>query len=306
MQVIKTPESAFSSLHDFPYTPHYVQVTDTISSELSMAYYQTGSPHGHTVVLLHGEPTWAYLYRKMMPVLAEAGFNVLVPDLIGFGRSDKPLRQQDYTYARHLIWLKEWFNQTVTQPATMYCQDWGGLLGLRLVADMPDMFSGVVAANTGLPTGDHAPTDAFIKWRRFSQQAPDFCAASVVKNATCTALSKATLDGYNAPFPSEQYKAGARRFPLLVPVTSDDPQSQANRDAWTALQQFDKPFMTAFSDSDPITAGGDKIMHKLIPGCQKAHHTTVKNAGHFLQEDKGVEIAKSLINFIQSNTLIKG
>ena len=170
MQVLKTPESAFDKIPDFPYVHRYVAVTDTISSEITMAYYQCGPAGGHTILLMHGEPTWAYLYRKMMPILAKAGFNVVVPDLIGFGRSDKPMRKEDYTYARHVIWLKEWFTQVVKGPTTLFCQDWGGLLGLRLVADMPERFTGVMVSNTGLPTGDHPASDGrlFPAWDRHS------------------------------------------------------------------------------------------------------------------------------------------
>ena len=184
MQVLKTPESAFANITDFPYTPHYVQVTDTVSSEITMAYYQAGTKDGHTILLMHGEPTWAYLYRKMIPTLVEAGFNVLVPDLIGFGRSDKLERREDYTYARHVIWVKEWFNQVVKGPVTLFCQDWGGLLGLRLVADMPERFAGVMVSNTGLPTGDQPPSEAFTKWRRFSQDVPAFPTSSIIQGAT--------------------------------------------------------------------------------------------------------------------------
>lgn len=299
MQVLKTPESAFSKIDDFPYSPQYVQVTDTVSSEISMAYYQAGPKDGHTILLMHGEPTWAYLYRKMMPTLAEAGFNVLVPDLIGFGRSDKPTRREDYSYARHVIWVKEWFNQVVKGPVTLFCQDWGGLLGLRLVADMPERFAGVMVSNTGLPTGDQTPSDAFIKWRRFSQDVPVFPTSSIIQGATVTDLSQQTLDAYDAPFPEEEYKAGARIFPLLVPASSDNPEAQANRNAWERLKQYSAPFMTAFGDSDPVTAGGDRIFQKLIPGCQGIEHVTIKGGGHFIQEDKGEELAELLKQFIR-------
>ena len=300
MQILKTPESAFSNISDFPYEPQYVQVTDTVSGELSMAYYQAGPTDGHPVVLLHGEPTWAYLYRKMIPILADAGFNVLAPDLIGFGRSDKPTRSSDYTYARHLIWVREWFNQVVKQPATLFCQDWGGLLGLRLVADMPERFCGVVAANTGLPTGDQKPSKAFTAWRRFSQDVPEFPTSDIIDKGTVTDLSDSVKAAYDAPFPDETYKVGARMFPLLVPTQPDSTDSQANRNAWQSLKQFNKPFMTAFSDSDPVTAGGDKFMQHTILGCKGIAHTTIKSGGHFLQEDKGEELAQVLISFIHN------
>ena len=299
MQVLKTPESAFDEINDFPYSPCFIEITDTVSSEITMAHYQCGPVDGHTVLLIHGEPTWAYLYRKMMPLLADAGFNVIAPDLIGFGRSDKPVRKDDYSYARHVIWIKDWFTQIVKGPTTLFCQDWGGLLGLRLVADMPERFSGVMVSNTGLPTGDHSPSEAFIKWRRFSQDVPIFPTSTVIQNATTTELDEATLAAYDAPFPDERYKAGARMFPLLVPTSPDSPEAQANRQAWEKLKQFKKPFITAFGDSDPITSGGDKLFQKLVPGSKGMVHTRIANGGHFIQEDKGEELANLLIQFIQ-------
>lgn len=303
MQVLKTPESAFNKITDFPYSPCFTEITDTVSSEMTMAHYQCGPEDGHTVLLMHGEPTWAYLYRKMMPVLAEAGFNVIAPDLIGFGRSDKPVRKEDYSYARHLIWIKDWFTQVVKGPTTLFCQDWGGLLGLRLVADMPDYFSGVMVSNTGLPTGDHSPSEAFIKWRRFSQNVPIFPTSTIIQNGTTTELDEATLAAYDAPFPDEEYKAGARMFPLLVPTSPDSAEAQANKQAWDKLKQFKKPFITAFGDSDPITKGGDKLFQKLIPGCKDMTHRLVENGGHFIQEDQGELLANLLIQFIKKTQL---
>ena len=303
MQVLKTPESAFNKITDFPYSPCFTEITDTVSSEMTMAHYQCGPEDGHTVLLMHGEPTWAYLYRKMMPVLAEAGFNVIAPDLIGFGRSDKPVRKEDYSYARHLIWIKDWFTQVVKGPTTLFCQDWGGLLGLRLVADMPDYFSGVMVSNTGLPTGDYSPSEAFIKWRRFSQDVPIFPTSTIIQNGTTTELDEATLNAYDAPFPDEQYKAGARMFPLLVPTSPDSAEAQANKQAWDKLKQFKKPFITAFGDSDPITKGGDKLFQKLIPGCKDMAHRLVENGGHFIQEDQGELLANLLIQFIKKTQL---
>ncbi len=301
MESLRTPESAFAHIEDYPYEPHYVDVTDTMSRSLRMAYIDEGDKNGTTILLLHGEPTWGYLYRKMIPPLVDAGFRVLVPDLIGFGRSDKPVEKQDYTYARHLIWISDWFKQVAPESVALFCQDWGGILGLRLVADMPHRFSHVMAANTGLPTGEQPPSDAFLNWRRFSQEVEVFPPAGIVKGATVSTLSEATLAAYNAPFPEEKYKAGARQFPLLVPATPSDPQTENNRKAWAKLKQFEKPFMTAFSDSDPVTAGGDKLMQALIPGCKGQNHVTIEQAGHFLQEDKGEEISQHLITFINSN-----
>lgn len=301
MEFLRTPDSSFKDIRDFPYAPHYVDVTDTVSSHLRMAYIDEGNKDAQTVLLLHGEPSWSYLYRHVIPPLLKAGYRVLAPDLIGFGRSDKPVNQSDYTYARHLIWLTDWFMQVAPSEMTLFCQDWGGLLGLRLVANHPARFNGVIAGNTGLPTGDHTPSEAFIKWRQFSQTVEAFPTGGIIKGATVSELSQETIDAYNAPYPEEKYKAGARQFPLLVPATPNDPESQNNRDAWQRLGEFNQPFLTAFSDSDPVTAGGDKIMQKLIPGCADQQHVTITQAGHFLQEDKGAELAHVIIQFIQHN-----
>jgi haloalkane dehalogenase len=239
----------------------------------------------------------------MIDPVIKAGYRVIAPDLIGFGKSDKPTERSDYTYQRHLDWVRQVIIQLNLSDITLVCQDWGGLLGLRLVAEHPDLFARVLAANTMLPTGDHSPNEAFLNWQTFSQEVKVFPVAGIIKGATVTALSTDELAAYDAPFPDETYKAGARQFPLLVPTTPDNPASDANRLAWQTLQQFDKPFMTAFSDSDPVTAGGDKIMQKLIPGCQGQVHTTIEKGGHFLQEDQGKKLADVLLTFMNSNPI---
>lgn len=266
-----------------------------------MHYLDEGPKDGEVVLMLHGEPSWSFLYRKMVGPVVAAGYRVIAPDLIGFGKSDKPSKREDYSYQRHLDWVRNVITQLDLQGITLMCQDWGGLLGLRLVAEHPDKFARVCAANTMLPTGDHAPSEAFFKWKEFSQTVPSFPAGGIIKGATTTDLDPAVVDAYNAPYPDESYKEGARQFPTLVPVTPDDPASEANRAAWKVLQTWDKPFLTAFSDSDPVTAGGDKLMQKLIPGCTGQNHTTIFNGGHFLQEDQGEALAQVLIEFIQTN-----
>lgn len=303
LHFLTTPEHCFEPIKDFDYAAHFLQVDDNEGGSLKLHYIDEGPKDGNVVLMLHGEPSWAYLYRKMIDPVVAAGYRVIAPDLIGFGKSDKPTQRSDYTYQRHLDWVRQVILQLGLKDITLVCQDWGGLIGLRLVAEHPDLFARVLAANTMLPTGDHAPSEAFLKWQRFSQEVEVFPVAGIIKGATVTPLSPDVLAAYDAPFPDETYKAGVRQFPLLVPTKPDDPASSDNRKAWQVLQQFSKPFITAFSDSDPVTAGGDKIMQKLIPGCQGQAHTVIEQGGHFLQEDKGEQLAQVLIHFMAANPL---
>jgi haloalkane dehalogenase len=302
MEFLRTPDACFANLPDYDFAPHYLMVDDTEGGQLRVHYLDEGPPEAAPVLLMHGEPSWSYLYRKMVPILVAAGHRVIAPDLVGFGRSDKPSRRDDYTYQRHVGWMQSLLEQLKLDDITLVCQDWGGLIGLRLVAENPTRFARVVAANTMLPTGDHDPGAAFKSWQKFSQEVPEFPAGGIIKGATTTQLSQAVIDAYNAPFPEEKYKEGARQFPLLVPITPDDPAAEKNRAAWSVLGQWQKPFLTAFSDSDPITAGGDKLMQKLIPGTRGQAHTTIVNGGHFLQEDQGEKLAEVVAQFI-SDTL---
>jgi haloalkane dehalogenase len=251
------------------------------------------------VLLMHGEPSWCYLYRKMIPIITEAGFRAVAPDLIGFGRSDKPADRKDYTYARHVAWMQTFLDQLDLQGVHLVCQDWGGLIGLRLVAANPDRFDSVVAANTFLPTGDTDLGEAFEKWRRFSQETPDFHIAGVIKSGCVTRLSDEVLAAYDAPFPDDRYKEGARQFPMLVPASPDDPETENNREAWRVLARWKKPFLTAFSDSDPVTGGAEKYLQKFIPGAQGLDHPTIENGGHFLQEDQGEALADVVVRFLR-------
>jgi haloalkane dehalogenase len=250
------------------------------------------------VLLLHGEPSWSYLYRTMIPVLTAAGHRVVAPDLVGFGRSDKPARRADYTYQRHVDWMRATVEALDLRDITLVGQDWGGLIGLRLVAEMPDRFARVVAANTFLPTGDHDPGPAFHRWRRYSQETPHFHAGGIVRRGCVTPLSPEVIAAYDAPFPDDRYLAGARQFPTLVPVTPDDPAAQPNREAWDELKRWTRPFLCAFSDQDPITRGADGVLRQLIPGTEGQPHTVIENAGHFLQEDRGERLAAVVADFI--------
>ena len=298
MNRLRTPDERFEGLADFDFEPHYLHVQDFEGGELRLHYVDEGPADAPPVLLMHGEPTWCYLYRKMIPIITEAGYRAIAPDLIGFGRSDKPADRQNYSYARHLAWVQSFIDQLDLQSVNLVCQDWGGLLGLRLVAANPDRFASVVAANTFLPTGDMNLGEAFENWRRFSQETPEFHIAGVIKGGTVNPLPESVMQAYNAPFPDERYKEGARQFPTLVPARPDDPAAEPNRRAWEVLAKWEKPFLTAFSDSDPITSGAERFLQKNIPGAQGLEHPTIKNAGHFLQEDQGEALADVVVTFL--------
>lgn len=302
MKILKTPEERFANLPGYSFQPHYVDVGDSEQS-LMMHYVDYGHEGAPVILMLHGQPSWSYLYRKMICQAEGAGFRVLAPDLIGFGKSDKFDSQEPYTYAHHLQWLERFLDVVKIDQIRLICQDWGGLLGLRLVAKYPQMFAAVVAANTGLPTGDIPPTEAFSKWQRFSQEVQEFPVGAILQRGTVNELIQEVVDAYDAPFPSEEYKCGVRKFPMLVPSTPDNVESENNRLAWQALSQFNKPFLTAFSDNDPITAGAEKFFQKTIPGCAHQPHVTLKGGGHFLQEDVGEQLIRSAISFFKGANL---
>lgn len=297
MTVLRTPDSQFDNLPDYDFVPHYHNITDNTLGDLRLHYVDEGPRDGRVIIMMHGEPSWSFLYRHMIKAVAAAGFRVLAPDLIGFGKSDKPDQILDYTYTSHVAWMKDWLEAMNVSDAVLFCQDWGGLIGLRLVAMFPQKFAGVVAANTFLPTGDKEPGEAFKKWREFSQTVPEFPVGGILRGATVKPLGEGVEAAYNAPFPDESFKAGARIFPALVPITPDMDGAADNRAAWKILRQFDKPFLTAFSDLDPVSKGGDKLFQKLIPGCQGQPHQTVKGGGHFLQEDVHRELSEIIIDF---------
>ncbi len=293
MKALRTPEARFANIPDYPFKPHYV----TVGDKLRLHYVDHGPRDGRIVIMMHGEPSWSFLYRHMIKNVAGAGFRVLAPDLIGFGKSDKPTETSDYSYTRHMKWMTAWFKHVDVKDAVLFCQDWGGLLGLRLVAAYPDKFAGVVAANTFLPTGERKPGEAFTKWREFSQTVPEFPVGGILRGATVKPLGDGVEEAYNAPYPDESYKAGARIFPALVPITPDMDGAADNRAAWKVLGKFNKPFLTAFSDQDPVSKGGDKLFQKLIPGCKGQPHQIVKGGGHFLQEDVHRELSEIIVDF---------
>ena len=303
MEALRTPEERFADLPDYPFEPNYAEIRDGDGGTLRVHYLDEGPADAAPVLLVHGEPSWSYLYRHMVPILVNAGHRVVVPDLVGFGRSDKPTRQTDYSYARHVAWLSELvFDHLDLRDATFFGQDWGGLLGLRLVAAEPDRFARVVIGNSGLPTGHGPASEAFLRWQRFSQTTPVFPVGDLVGRACTTELSAAVVAAYDAPFPDDTFKAGARIFPSFVPTNPDDPETAPNQAAWRVLEAFQKPFLCAFSDSDPVTAGGDAPFLAKVPGAQGRQHPTIVGAGHFLQEDAGPELAAVIRDFISDTS----
>tara|TARA_R110001599_G_scaffold353463_1_gene593073 strand:+ start:124560 stop:125555 length:996 start_codon:yes stop_codon:yes gene_type:complete len=325
MEFKRTPDECFRDLADYPFKPNYLQVGDGEGGELRVHYLDEGPADGEVVLLMHGQPAWSYLYRFMIPPLIDAGFRVIAPDLIGFGRSDKPTRMEDYTYARHIAWMTEWLIALDLSGVTLFCQDWGSLIGLRLVTAYPERFSRVVLANGGLPAGmipeeftlplqaayetlpvvkaeelgarfaDTSGIPGFLYWRKFCAESPDLEIGHLMRVVSSTPLGDAAVTAYRAPFPDQSYMAGARRFPSLVPLFHNEPEVEENKAAWEVLHGFDKPFMTAFADQDPVTAGGDKRFQEEVPGCQGVAHRTIEGAGHFLQQEAPEACVKAIL-----------
>jgi haloalkane dehalogenase len=297
MQVLRTPDERFANLPNYPYPPAYTEISDADGTRLRLHAVDAGPTAAAPVLLMHGEPSWSYLYRDIIAALVAKGHRAVAPDLIGFGRSDKPSTQDDYTYERHVHWMSDWLVATQLSNITLFCQDWGGLIGLRLVAAYPDRFSRVIVANTGLPTGSGLSA-GFEQWLKFSQSVPVLPIGDIVNGGSQRALSAAEKAAYDAPFPDETYKAGARRFPALVPITPQHASVGENQAAWQVLETFRKPFLTAFSDSDPVTKGGERAFQTRVPGARGQAHVTLRG-GHFLQEDCPGEIAALIDSFIQ-------
>lgn len=306
MQTVRTPEDRFADLPDFGYQPHYAEVADGSGEggTLRMAWVEAGPPDGPVVLCLHGEPSWSFLYRTMMLVLAAAGLRVLCPDLVGFGRSDKPVERADHTYARHVEWVRALaFDVLDLHEVTVLGQDWGGLIGLRLAAENPERVARLVAANTGMPTGDHPMPEIWHQFREAMQSAPSLDIGRFVQSGCRTTLPPRVRAAYDAPFPDESYCAGPRAMPGLVPIIPDDPASEANRAAWQVLARVSIPTLVAFSDSDPITGGMAPILRAKVLGAQGISHPVIAGAGHFLQEDAGPELAAAVLAFLAATSL---
>ncbi len=293
MKVLRTPEARFENLPGYDFAGHYAEVDG-----LRMHYVDEGPPDGQVVLLLHGEPSWSYLYRKMIPPLAAGGLRVIAPDLIGFGKSDKPSRKRDYSYGRHVAWMTQFVDLLDLEGITLFCQDWGSLIGLRVAAENESRFARIVLGNGGLPTGDEELPRAFYVWRSFARFSPWFPIGKIVQKATVTDLPDVVVAAYDAPFPSAAFKAGTRAFPMLVPTAPDDPASEANRAAWKVFQNWHKPFLTTFSNRDPVTRGGEIVWQQSVPGARDQAHVKIRNAGHCLQEDAGPELAGIILRFV--------
>ena len=297
MEILKNNNSDFENLNQWKYKPQYTSV-ETEYGEINIHYIDEGSENTNTVLLLHGEPTWGYLYRNFIDPLVEKGLRVIVPDLPGFGKSDKLSKREGYTYEKFVKWMDVWLNKIDLKNITFFGQDWGGLIGLRLVVNNQDRFDNIVLSNTGLPTGDRPLGEAFESWKNYSQTVENFHIGGIVKGGTVTEMNQETIDAYNAPFPDDSYKEAARQFPLLVPNSTDDPSYQNNVEAWEILKKWEKPLLCAFSDQDHIFKGIENTFIKHIPGAEGINHVQIQGAGHFLQEDKPEECVEAILSLL--------
>jgi len=292
MPLLRTPDGRFENLPDFPFEPHYIEINGA-----RVHYVDEGS--GETILCLHGEPTWSYLYRKMIPILA-AGHRVIALDFIGFGRSDKFSDSEDYTFQMHSGTLAGFIEQLDLRGVTAVVQDWGGLIGLPVATQMSDRFSRLVIMNTGLATGDVPATEGFMKWRAYAASTPDLPCGTIVRRSAVNreSITDDIVAAYDAPFPDATYKAGAQKFPLLVPIDPNQAGAREMREARNALSRWTKPALVMFSDGDPVTRGGDRFFRKLIPSAKDEPEIVIEGAGHFLQEEKGEDIAHHIVSFI--------
>ena len=300
MTVLRTPDDRFADLPEFDYEAHYLPVHDPALGELRMAYVAEGDPRATTVLILHGEPAWSFMFRRTIAVLAGAGLRVVVPDLVGFGRSDKPSRQADYSYESHVRWLTEFVTALQLHDAILVGHDWGGLLGLRLVTQIPGLATGYVASNHGYPTGDMPPNDALRQWQEYAAAAADFDVSAIVARACTTHLPQDVLRGYDAPYPDDTYKAGARVFPALIPVRPDDPSADAVRASRAVLATSSMPFLTVYGEQDPIGGAADAMFQALVPGASGQPHVRLPAAGHNLPEDAGEILGAAVADFAKS------
>lgn len=334
MDFLRTPDDRFENLKDYPFAPNYVDVSDLEGGTLRLHYLDEGPADGEIILCMHGQPSWSYLYRNMIPILTEAGYRCIAPDLIGFGKSDKPTSQDSYTYANHVAWITEFVRKIGIKNITLIGQDWGGLIGLRVVTENPDLFARIVVANTGLPTGAPIPKEmeeavykkfdetpglppqemmmkmasatdgfGFFYWVKYCAEYPDFKVTDVIQPGDGNPFPEDIKAGYGAPFPDDSYMAGARKFPTLVPILPNNEAIPANKAAWDVLRKWEKPLVTANSNNDLVTAGSDKKFQDEVPGARGQKHTTIDGGGHFLQDARAAELSEVVIGFIKDNPL---
>lgn len=297
MTVLRTPDNCFEDLPEYDFNANYIAVHDDKLGDLRMHYVDEGDVGNRTVLLLHGEPAWSFMFRRTVPVLVAAGLRVIAPDLIGFGKSDKPSDQNSYTYESHVGWLKEFAGHLQLRDTVILGHDWGGLIGLRLVTEIEGLAAGYVATNHGYPTGDMPANDALREWQETAASAVDFDVSSIVDGACTTALSKDALRAYDAPYPDDRYKAGARVFPALIPVTPDDPSANAVRASREVLASSSLPFLTVYGEQDPIAGGADAMFQQLVPGAGGQTHVRLIGAGHNMPEDSGETLGVIVAEF---------
>ena len=293
MSILRTPESRFENLKDFNFEPNYLELGHK-SESMRMHYLDENKDSNDVVLLLHGEPTWCYLYRHIIPILTKAGKRVIAPDLIGFGKSDKLTNKEDYTYANHIMWVSQLFDHLQLDNVVLFAQDWGGLIGLRILAENPEKFSGLVVSNSGLPVGSGA-SEGFKQWLNYSQTVEDFNAGKIVYQGSLKALDNYEIDAYNAPFPDDSFKVAARVFPTIVPITKEHAEVEENIKAWEVLKKFDRPTVAIFGEHDASFKGGDKYIIEKIAGAKGMNHQRI-NAGHFSQENQPTLIAETILS----------
>ncbi|AYJ87030.1 alpha/beta fold hydrolase [Sphingomonas paeninsulae] len=303
--VLRTPDERFTNLPDFAFEPHYLTIEDPVLGPLRQHWITLGDDRNGVVLMLHGEPSWSFLYRKMLSPVAAAGWRCIAPDHIGFGRSDKPTDRTIFTADRFVGWMRQFVEQLDLQRIVLVCQDWGGPIGLRLLAEMPDRFAGVFATNTLLPTAEPPPRGVadwpgpiITPWIELCRSSNDLPVSEIIAATCVDRPAPDVLAAYDAPFPDLSYKAAALAITTLIPVDAEAPGIAANRAAWDILERFERPFATAFSDADPATAAWEEVFRSRVPGAARALHVRIGRAGHFVQEEQGAELAAALVAFL--------